>query len=728
MRLTFGFILASSFLLITGCGSGEDAVDGAREQPNDFGSIKNPASDFSAGSTGDSNNTSGLASNEVRVTLEVPAGSATDGTPTRRNLRIVQPDRVSVYYTNTALQNLGEPPIETRTDDQGFTVIAFTEGLPLGPNVVIEARSGNTVLRALAADADRDVKVNPFSEYLVRNTLSQYTATEFQNILDCVNDAGGQLCLNKYVWSTLADQVHDFEIEISSNSSINGALEQLENRGDFARYVSAMADYALLDESASGKISASSADYNSIFLGIELGQTFLEPSLAGSGQWGVRTAQEEVLTDNNGTGYVYPALTLTSFDAFNIRVTSLANDIPYDREVLIHNAGNDFFLRGSERWERNTHASSPGAATLLDDTRLLAGRALFQSITGRGSSTIIGWTRNPYYLDAFTSAAPDETTGPDRVIGGYFSAGKAIELEAVGNRLERLQTLEDHYLSVLEINLLREDGFDASVLDNRSYNLVYLASRLGDGATPLSVEAGLGSWQIDWQGDDGTISQSQTFRSVSRDSSGAVVTDDTGARNPSWTLSSRTARLSNGDRDIGRLNLDISTASGNFEQPDLGVGASTPDGSLLAFNLDDSGFGDGLLIAAEQTAEAAPSSGQYHLQGVALGLAPGANTLRHFDNALLTIDSASTATLSPVSLISTHSVNNRSVSAPSLQTSPDLPLAYDPSAGDGQVTFTAANLSLDGFYTASADQFYLRFRSTQGNEEQIGLVVATRIP
>ena len=635
----------------------------------------------------------------------------------------MQPDRVSVYYTNPALQNLGEPPISSRTDSEGFTIIEFTEGLPLGPDVIIDASYGNTRMRALAADADRDVKVNPFSEYLVRNTLSSYTAGEFQTILDCVADEGGELCLNKYVWSTLADQVHDFEIEIPSNVGLGGALDILEDRGDFARYVSAMADYAVLDETSSGKISASSADYNSVFLGIELGQTFLESTLSGSGQWGVRTAQEEVLTDDNGTGYVYPALTLTSFDAFNIRVTSLANDIPYDREALIHQAGNDFFVRGSEYWERNTHSSSPGAATLLEDTRLLAGRALYQSITGRGSSKIIGWTRNPYYLDAFTSAPEDETTGPDRVISGYFSAGKAIELEADGDQLRRLGTLEDQYLSVLEVNLLRKEGFDADSLNGRDYNMLYLGTRFSDETTPLTIEAGVGQWQIS----GGTVNQSQSFTSLQRDSSGAVSTDSTGTRTESWTLSNRTSRLSNGDVDIGRLNLDITTASGDFQQPDIGVGASTPDGTLMAFNLDDSPLGDGILIAAEQTANTAPAAGQFRLQGLALALTSQTNRLRHFDNALLTIESSSSATLSPTSLTSTHSVDDETVTKPALESLADIDLALS-QLGDGRVEFTSGNLVLEGFHTASQDQFYLRFRTTGGGEEQIGLLVATRLP
>ncbi|MCR9190166.1 MAG: major royal jelly family protein [Alteromonadaceae bacterium] len=723
MRFTLGLLLSSTLVLTAGCGSGEDAIAGAAGQPNDFAGNKNPVDDFSSGSTGDSSNTGGLASNEVRVTMEVPGGVTSDGEPTRRNLRIVQPDRVSVYYTNPALQNLGEPSISSRTDSEGFTIIEFTEGLPLGPDVIIDASYGNTRMRALAADADRDVKVNPFSEYLVRNTLSSYTAGEFQTILDCVADEGGELCLNKYVWSTLADQVHDFEIEIPPNVGLGGALDILEDRGDFARYVSAMADYAVLDETSSGKISASSADYNSVFLGIELGQTFLESTLSGSGQWGVRTAQEEILTDDNGTGYVYPALTLTSFDAFNIRVTSLANDIPYDREALIHQAGNDFFVRGSEYWERNTHSSSPGAATLLEDTRLLAGRALYQSITGRGSSKIIGWTRNPYYLDAFTSAPEDETTGPDRVISGYFSAGKAIELEADGDQLRRLGTLEDQYLSVLEVNLLRKEGFDADSLNGRDYNMLYLGTRFSDETTPLTIEAGVGQWQIS----GGTVNQSQSFTSLQRDSSGAVTTDSTGTRTESWTLSNRTSRLSNGDVDIGRLNLDITTASGDFQRPDIGVGASTPDGTLMAFNLDDGPLGDGILIAAEQTANTAPAAGQFRLQGVALALTSQTNRLRHFDNALLTIESSSSATLSPTSLTSTHSVDDETVTEPALESLADIDLALS-QLGDGRVEFTAGNLVLEGFHTASQDQFYLRFRTTGGGEEQIGLLVATRLP
>lgn len=732
MRLNSGLLILTCASVLAGCGGGDDAISGARNNPNDFASNTNPLDDFNSGSTGDSSNSSGLAGNEVRITMEVPGGVAPNAELTRRNLRIVQPDRVQVYTTNTSLQNLGSVPVTRRTDDNGSLIIAFDDGQPLGPDVVIEASYGNTRIRALAADADRDVKINPFSEYLVRTTLSGYSETELQSILDCVDDAGGSLCLNKYVWSTLADQVHDFEIDIPDSADLNRALTLLGERGDFASYVSAMADYALLNEDSSGKISASSADYNAVFLGVELGQTFLESSTAGSGQWGVRLAQEERLEDTNGVGYVYPALTLTSFDAFNIKVTSLASDIPYEREALIHQNGNDFFLRGAELWPLNTHATSPGAATLLDNTRLLAGRALYQSITGRGSSRTLGWTRNPYYLDAYTSAPASENQGPDRVVSGYFSAGKVIELDDSAGELQRKETVEDHYLSVLEIDLLRQSGFELNTLDGTNLNVVSLALNFGEGAVPVAFETGVGTWNVDVNGSaqDGrataTVTQSLTTARIQRAADG-TVSASAGTLLTPWTLSSRTSRLSTGDSDIGRLNLDESDASGSFERPDIGVGASNPDGDLLAFNLNGSPGGDGLLIAGLQAADPAPASGSYRLQGLRLGLADDSNTLSHYDNATLTINSSANASLSPRTLDVVHSVSGETVSAPTLNEAPDIDLTYT-DLTNGQVRFTASDLLLEGFVTPDQEQFFLVLRDTQGSEQQIGLVLATRIP
>lgn len=730
MRLIPGLLLLSVITLTTACGSGGDAIEGARNQPNTFAGSKNPADDFSSGSTGDSGNSSGLNANEVRITLEVPGSLAPDGEPTRRNLRIVQPDSISVYRTNRNLQNLGAPAFTTRKDSNGFTIISFQNGQPLGPDVIIEAEYGNATMRALAADADRDIKINPFSEYLVRNTIPQYTAGEYQRILDCVEDTGSALCLNKYVWPTLADQVHDFEIDIPTGASVAGALDVLSQRADFASYVTSMADYALLDDQSSGKISASSADYNSVFLGIELGQTFLESSFTGSGQWGVRLGREEPTGTRENPAYRYPGLTLASFDIFNIKVTSLATQIPYDRKTLVHKRGNEFYTRGEDTWALNTHSTSPGAATLNDDARLLAGRAIYQSITGTNSARTIGWTRNPYFLDAYTGGAGDANAGPDRALAGYFSAGKAIALESEKGKLNRKQELEIHYLSALELNLLRKEGFDASSLNGRDYNTVYLATRFSELSTPVQVEAGSGDWQISAASNNNSLTQTQTFTTLSRDSSGAVSVDNTGNRSDSWIITPRTALLSTGDKNIGRLNLDVNNPAGQFGQPDLGTGASVPDGSLLAFNLADAAstsgiIGDGLLIAAEQSSSGAPSSGRYRVQGFVLGMEDGFNRLVHLDNGVLDLSGA-TANLDSATLEVLHSVNDGSVSPPvSVQLAANL--AYT-NEGAGQVSFSAGDLRLEGFVTADQSQFFLLYREVVEGEERLGLLIATQLP
>ena len=72
-------------------------------------------------------------------------------------------------------------------------------------------------------------------------------------------------------------------------------------------------------------------------------------------------------------------------------------------------------------------------------------------------------------------------------------------------------------------------------------------------------------------------------------------------------------------------------------------------------------------------------------------------------------------------------MNDETVTKPALESLSDIALTYS-QPGDGEVQFTAGNLVMDGFHTASQNQLYLRFRTTEGNEEQIGLVIATRLP
>ncbi|WP_242634320.1 hypothetical protein [Marinobacter salicampi] len=713
--------LLTLFLLV-GCGGGDDSIDLAKNKPNSFPPAKNALDDFSDNSTGDSSNSVGLNKNQVRVTVEVPVSAAPDGEETRRNLRIVPADRITVYRTDNSLQRLNSVNAFQISEENGRTVIEFEgDRPPIGPDVIIEAAYGNTVQRAFASDSDRDIKINPFSEYLVRKALGGYSSGQFEQVMACVNsDDNENLCLNKYVWSTLSDQVQDFEIDIPSGADLGGALQLLEARADFRRYVSNMAGYALLDSASSGKISAQSADYNSVFFGVELGQSFLVSSDYEPGQWGTRSAREEVLQDDRGIAYLYPGLTLTSFDVFNIRVTSLANDIPYARATVAQTRDNQFFERQSDYWELNNQSTSPGAATLKDRTRLLAGRSLFQSVTGRNSTRIIGWTRNPYYLDAYVGGNPDE---PDRVLNGYFSAGKAIELASEGRALKRIRTLENHYLSALDINLARPDGeFDLAQLDGQAYNVVTFATRLGAANQPVRVETGVGSWTV--AGQAVTQALGDTL-SLQRDNTGAVSTGLLD-RSDSLLVSHRTATLSTGRKNIGRLNLDTDSEAEPGARPDVGVGASNPDGTSLAFNLDNNSNGDGILLAAAQH-ENTPRSGSYRVQGLTMGMDTDTNRLAHFMDATLTLD-GDTAILETSGVEVTHTVSQERVSSPAALNPQTLNLTYTDLSG-GRVLLSDGNgLVLEGFASADQGEMMLRVNDTSGSEPALGILLATALP
>ncbi|WP_278802845.1 hypothetical protein [Marinobacter nauticus] len=737
MRLTIPSILATS-LLLSACGGGDSAIDGAKDIPNRFGNTQNALDDFSSGSTGDSSNARGLKPNQVRVTMELPVNLAPEGEQTRRNLRIVVPDQVRVYRTNNSAQKFDDVRYSTEKGTDGHFILTFDNGVPVGPDVIIEARYGTATMTALAADADRDVKVNPFSHYLVTEVLwRRYSTYDFQTVLDCVDNAS---CLNKYVWGTLADQVHDFEIDIPENANVTQATSTLADRADFASYVADMADYALLGQASSDRISASAADYNSVFLGLELGQTFRESNVAGAGQWGVRMAQVERLTEDN-RAFLYPALTLTSFDAFNLNITSLATDIPYDRQTQIHgffernNSGIPeqlFFERGTETWERNSHSSAPGAATLTTETpaRLLAGRALYQTITKRNSSLINGWTRNPYYLDAFTSEPVNDQSGPDRVLTNYFTGGKAIALEDDNGKLKRRNTLENHYLSVFELHLQRAEAFQISDIAGQAYNVAYLATRFADGA-PATFETGHGQWAFgsaNGQTLNGTANVDQF--TLARDASGGVATPDTS--NDTWNLINRRSRLSSGDIYMGRLGLfrnEIDERTNfndpNFGIPDMGLGAATPNQDLMAFNLNDGTLGSGLLVAGKTLTDGALTEGTYRLQGAIVGVTQEQNRLYHVNNAQLTLVNSS-ASFEGKTMMVNHLIEDNEVVAPE-----ELPMQFNGSFTttlEGGISITSAGeYEMRGFYTTAGNQVFLVISDDTGPEMKTGLLLATLV-
>ncbi len=370
---------------------------------------------------------------------------------------------------------------------------------------------------------------------------------------------------------------------------------------------------------------------------------------------------------------------------------------------------------------------------------MLAGRALYQTITKRNSSLINGWTRNPYYLDAFTSEPVNDQSGPDRVLTNYFTGGKAIALEDDNGKLKRQNILENHYLSVFELHLQRAEAFQISDMAGQAYNVTYLATRFADGGAPATFETGHGQWVFGSANDqtlNGTANVDQF--TLARDASGGVATPDTS--NDTWNLINRRSRLSSGDIYMGgrlgglfRNEIDERT---NFNDPpnfgippDMGLGgaATPPNQDLMAFNLNDGTLGSGLLVAGKTLTDGALTEGTYRLQGAIVGVTQEENRLYHVNNAQLTLANSS-ASFEGTTMMVNHLIEDNEVVAPP----EELPMQFNGSftttlEGGGISITSAGEYEMRGFYTAAGNQVFLVISDDTGPEMKTGLLLATLV-
>lgn len=709
--------------LLTACGGGgDDAVEEAGDRPNSFPGNKNPADGFSESSTGDTSNSNGLDTNQVRITVEVPTSLAPGAPLSRRNLRLVQPDSISVYRTNQTLTKISSVDTERGVDNDGFDVIEFPEGQPLGPDVLIEVDYNGTRIRAFATDRDRDIKVNPFSEYLVRNALGQYSNQQFEDVMECVNSSDDGLCINKYVWSTLADQIQDFEIDIPDGNDVNSAVALLDGRADFAGYVSDMAELALVPPNQTGVISAQSVNMNTVFFGLELGRSSRFSDELAS-QWGTRRGYEEEL-ESSGTAYIYPGLSMASLEVFGISVTSMASDIPYERATLTRFPNGATDARGRDFWGINGHATSASAASIENDTRLLAGQSLYQSITDKGSAQPIGWTRNPFFLDAYLQLLGDD---PNALLASYFTGGKAIELEGSSDDYERGDQIEEHFMSVFDVSLTKRDVNDegefqvSTLADN--YNIVSFSAQLGDSVVPFRAESFVGTWEN--TGTTGQYAQLADALEINRTPNGTVGTAEP-LRDDTAEIGNRTSETSTGSENNGRLNLDYDGITGAV-RPQDGIGASNPDGSIVAFNLDNPAHGDGILIALEQSTNS-PDLSNYRLQGTIAGLGPDTNYLRHIKDGQLSFTSSTDASVSLAGFRVEQEISTQALTRPTSTGSDEIELTYTQDTTTGRLSFTpgSGSITMEGFLSSDGEYLILRVRETTDSGEQyLGLVLGT---
>lgn len=702
--------LVSLTTLLTACGGGgDDAVEDAGSRPNSFPGNKNPSDGFSESSTGDTSNSNGLEKNQVRITVEVPSSMAPSAPLSRRNLRLVQPDSISVYRTNQTLRQVASIDTERGVDNDGLDIIEFPESQPLGPDVLIEVSYNGTRIRAFATDQDQDIKVNPFSEYAVRYGLGGYSQDEFEAVMDCVSSSDEALCINKIVWSILADQIQDFEIDIPDGNTLNSAVELLADRADFAGYVDDMSGLAQIPADVSDVIAANSVDMNTVFFGLELGRSNRFSDQFAS-QWGTLRGYEEKL-ESSGTAYIYPVLSMASFQVFNINVTSMASDIPYERATLTRFPSNAYDARGREFWGINSHATSPSAASIGNDTRLMTGQSLYQSITNKGSAQLIGWSRNPFYRDAHLTLL---NSSPNALLSSYFSGGTAIELEGSSGDYERGAKLEEHFTSVFDFSLTQSTAFQISSLAN-DYSVVSFSVQLGKSPSPFKASSYIG----DWSGTSASYNQTIKTLEIARSDNGTVVTTPSAVTGPETvTVANRTSETSAGNKNNGRLNVAVGGSQ-------AGIGASNPDGSIIAFNLDNSTDGNGILIGLSGASSSPDANTSYRLQGTIAGLGSDTNYLRQIKGGQLSFINGTAAEISLAGLEVEQEISTRNLTRPQRLNAPSTELTY--TTTDSLSLTDGGNLSLDGFVSNDKEYLVLRVRNASGSgEEYLGLLLGIR--
>jgi len=239
----------------------------------------------------------------------------------------------------------------------------------------------------------------------------------------------------------------------------------------------------------------------------------------------------------------------------------------------------------------------------------------------------------------------------------------------------------------------------------------------------------------------GGESHADSFMISRRNGNPANVVSRASADNRAlWNLRNRVSRMSNGERYIGRLSLfnqqaDTGANPDGPEQPDMGLGASTPDGSLLAFNLAGSYLGNGLMVAAAAPSAPLPEQASYRVQGVIVGLADEENQLDHLSGGTLTIRGSDAQLESDLVEVSHRPATDelglpaRTRPASGTSRAPDLTGHYTLNANpDGRLLLSASGYSLEGFYTGQGDQIFLVLKDGQPANPRTGLIMATRIP
>jgi len=723
--LSYFTISASIIALMTlsGCGNdGSQAVDDAGKTVNSFARNSITADDeIVDGGTASVTSCSSTQTSRVNYCLAVEATDTMIAswqselynliTPGKayafRGLSTVKAKQVSVIQVDQNLNEINStiiPPYTVKENSAlGTYSISFDDVPPGRLDIVarVTLENGQVLFAPFIAlnvnvNNSPEVIVNVVSDFQVKQLYSQLTTSEdLANLLPCPGNDNDVGCENQPLakqnnWGGLTYLLQNYEIDIPATLTIPEARELLDNTAEFKNHIQVSIseiirsqepfvggterDLELLDLSDEELQNLVSNKYYNSSL-FTLGFNKIAPDAVSSDagiSTSISTTFEEVF--DGVTVYTYPELT-EFIQNFNVSLTSLAGDFPFERRSLIQTADNEISLTPAQN---NAFTSAPGNSYLTRQGFYLSGKTPFQTRSDKNETETsgTGWQFDPY-MHLLYSPAKETGGKPNSLLSSFVSNGSSFFITRdSGSTWDRKTKLEEQNLFSWTIHneTDAEGDFTTGVISGKEYGVISYSVKLNNTGTLLETTGELTQWDAI---NSSLITESQPVLSIgseqhfqaysfSRDTSQSLTVSAIAPPKTSTDRVYQTTKTikstSDGliSSDSGRL--DISAQDTNLAT-DKSTASSTPDGNMITVTLDEDGAGQGIIQAIERRTiqpDFSTTPATYRLAGNSFGANAASNFLRNYSLSKMTITGTS-ATLTLNTIETTHNVSTQNI-------------------------------------------------------------------
>ena len=760
------YMTISTFLIIlSGCGNdGSSAVDDAGKTTNSFARNSDTAdNEIIEGGTSSVTSCSSTQTSRVSYCLAVEATDTMIAswqsdlykliTPSKayafRGLSTVKAQQVSVIQVDHNLAEISSsiiPPYTVKENTAlGTYSISFDEAPPGRLDIVakVTLENGQVLFAPFIAlnvniNNSPEVIVNVVSDFQVKQLYSQLDTTEdLASLLPCTGSVDDIDCKNQPLakqnnWAGLTYLIQNYEIDIPATMNIPEALVLLDGTAEFKNHIQTSINeiiraqepfvggterelnlLELSDEEIQNLVS--SKNYNSSLFTMAFNQ--IEPDAASSNasiSTSISKTFEEVF--DGVTIYTYPELT-EFIQNFNVSITSLAGDFPFERRSLIQSPTNDISLTSPQN---NAFTAAPGNSYITRQGFYVSGKTPYQTITDKTDTSGTGWQFDPYMHLLYSSAA--DGGKPNSLLSSFVSNGSSFFItRAAGASWDRKTKLEEQNLFSWTIHneTDAEGDFTTGVISGTNYGVVSYSVKLNNTGTLLETTAELTEWEAinsilitetqpaTLVGAERHFETYRFSRNNSQSLSVSAVAVDKPSTDRAYQALETIKSTSGGLVSSNTGRLVISAPDENLSA-NTSTASSTPDGSMITVTLNEEEAGHG-IIQAMQLRQTAPdftaNPTTYRLAGNSFGANTASNYLRNYTGSTMTITGTS-VTLTLNTIESTHNVSTQNITGlTELQKETvDGNIALD----DGAVLITFADvagkeLAFKGFISKSLD-------------------------